>query len=184
MVYINHSGGARGSDSVWDRIGRMFGITDHHHYWHPGLPKPPLGNVQLTDEKIEEGWKRVLLANKILNRRPEKYKSLLARNWFQVKNADAVFAIGTVADNDYEVCGGTGWAVQMAIDSNKPVFVYEQNKNSWYTWIDSLPGTPGFFSPCSTPSLTQNFAGIGTREITQDGIQAIRDVYEKTLNAK
>ena len=109
----------------------MFGITDHHHYWHPGLPKPPLGNVQLTDEQIEEGWKRVLLANKILNRRPEKYKSLLARNWFQVKNADAVFAIGTVADNDYEVCGGTGWAVQMAIDSNKPVFVYDQNKNSW-----------------------------------------------------
>jgi len=33
------------------------------------------------------------------------------------------------------------------------------------------------------PSITsQNFAGIGTREIQPNGIKAIKDVYEKTFN--
>jgi hypothetical protein len=29
---------------------------------------------------------------------------------------------------------------------------------------------------------SQNFAGIGTREIKPNGIQAIKDVYKKTFN--
>jgi hypothetical protein len=33
-----------------------------------------------------------------------------------------------------------------------------------------------------TPIIkTQDFAGIGTREITEDGISAIKDVYSKTF---
>ena len=33
-----------------------------------------------------------------------------------------------------------------------------------------------------TPKIkTQNFAGIGTREITSDSIEAIKDVYKKTF---
>ncbi|HEY8364888.1 MAG TPA: hypothetical protein VIK84_04885, partial [Haloplasmataceae bacterium] len=36
------------------------------------------------------------------------------------------------------------------------------------------------FVPIETPILTKNFAGIGTREINENGKQAIRDVYEKT----
>lgn len=184
MKYTNHSGGAKGSDSVWDYFGRVYGIDDHRHYWHPGLQKPPLGNVEITDEQLEEGWKRVLLANKTLNRRPEKYKSLLARNWFQVKDSEAVFAIGTIADNSTEVNGGTGWAVQMAIDSDTDVYVFDQEKKQWYVWMEGFPGEPGKFATCSTPTLTQNFAGIGTRNINKDGIEAIKEVYRKTLEGK
>jgi hypothetical protein len=33
--------------------------------------------------------------------------------------------------------------------------------------------------PCIT---SQNFAGIGTREIQPNGIKAIKDVFEKTFN--
>jgi hypothetical protein len=29
--------------------------------------------------------------------------------------------------------------------------------------------------------MSQDFAGIGTREITADGINAIRDVFKKTF---
>jgi hypothetical protein len=33
-----------------------------------------------------------------------------------------------------------------------------------------------------TPKIrTHNFAGIGTREITADGIKAIEEVYQKTF---
>ena len=189
-IYVNHSGGAKGSDSAWDFIGRKYDITDHRHYWHRGLPKPPLGNVELTDEQIEEGWVKVLLANKKLKRKPDAYKSLLARNWFQVKNADAVFAIGSIVINKgshtshtsfvsllcenipNEVAGGTGWAVQMAIDAEKPVFVFDQDRNIWLQWKKF------HFGPCTLPKLTQNYAGIGTRNINDDGKKAIEEIYK------
>jgi len=36
---------------------------------------------------------------------------------------------------------------------------------------------------CETPKITtQNFAGIGTREIEQNGILAIKEVYKLTFN--
>jgi|LakMenEpi03Aug12_release.lakeMendotaPanAssembly.Ray.scaffolds.fasta_scaffold89380_6 hypothetical protein len=178
MEYTNHSGGAKGSDSEWDRIGREFGITEHRHYWHSGSAKPPLANIEITEAQLEEGWERVKYANKVLKRKPHAYKSLLSRNWFQVKNSEAVFAIGFLDFDPRGVAtgtdGGTGWAVQMAIDSGKSVFVFDQSKDHWYKWNRFM------FIPCETPTLTKNFAGIGTRKIGENGKRAIREVYKLT----
>jgi hypothetical protein len=63
----------------------------------------------------------------------------------------------------------------MAIDVNKPVYVFDQERNKWYTNIDKD------WVEIGTPTLTPNFAGIGTRNINQNGIKAIRDVYENTF---
>jgi hypothetical protein len=173
MKNINHSGGAKGSDTAWDMIGRRFGFHDHRHYYHGD--KTPLGNVLITEEELEEGWKHVLQANKTLRRQPHKYKSLLSRNWFQVKNANAVYAISTLSEDRTQVSGGTGWAVQMAIDNGKRVFVFDQDLERWFEWKTS------FFIECETPAITENYAGIGTRQITRKGIEAIENVYRKTL---
>jgi len=58
----------------------------------------------------------------------------------------------------------------------KPVFVFDQKDGNWYTFIDNK------FVITETPVLTPKFAGIGTREITDIGIQAIEDVYSKTIS--
>ena len=50
-------------------------------------------------------------------------------------------------------------------------------KNNWYEYNYEL----GLFKKSDIPVLTKNFAGIGTREINSLGIQAIKDVYNKTL---
>lgn len=74
----------------------------------------------------------------------------------------------------------------MGIAENKPVYVFDQLENKWYTWGDTTENEGLFprkgFIETDTPILTKNFAGIGTREINENGIQAIKDVYEKTLN--
>jgi hypothetical protein len=174
VSYINHSGGANGSDTAWDTIGHEFGVTDHRHYWHG--KQTPTGNVEITNEQLEEGWQHVKEANKTLHRKPDAYKSLLSRNWFQVKNAEAIFAIGKLA-GPKTVAGGTGWAVQMAIDARKPVNMYDQEHAQWYKYDYSQ----NLFIPQSTPVLTKNFAGIGTRELNSLGREAIKDVYKKTF---
>lgn len=177
--YTNHSGGALGADTQWDIIGAEFGMVNNKHYYSGS--KTPRGNVEITTEEFNEGRKMVMQANKTLNRRPEKYMNLLARNWAQVKYSDAIFAISSlVNEKSMIVNGGTGWAVQMAIDNNKPVYVFDQKLNKWFLLDKSLSQRPIELE--DAPQLTQNFAGIGTREINEQGKQAIRNVYEKTFN--
>ena len=105
-----------------------------------------------------------------------RLNNLIRRNWYQVRGADAVFAIGNLdkKKTGLAVEGGTGWAVQMAIDQGKPVHFFDQKSNKWYT------GNNTSLTEIDTPTLTPNFAGIGTRGITPAGRKAIEDVYKKT----
>ena len=64
----------------------------------------------------------------------------------------------------------------MAINEGKPVYVYDQVRERWFKNIN------GVWSSSDVPTLTKNFAGIGTRDINEKGIQAIKDVYAKTFN--
>ena len=181
-AYTMHSGGAEGADTLWDEMAKKYGIKSDNinHYYHGKKPNA-LANRPLTNAEFEEGKQMVMRANQTLHRRPEKYMDLLARNWMQVKNSDAMFAIGTLEGNI--VSGGTGWAVQMAIDSGKPVYVLDL-LGTFMQWDYDKKA----FVPMSeAPVLTKNFAGIGTREIsTNDTVaKTARDmvtaVFEKTL---
>lgn len=188
--YVNHSGGAVGSDSAWGDIGKQFGVASNHYYHGK---KTPNGNVEITEAEFKEGVQRVLTANKSLNRRPDRFMDLLARNWMQVKNADAVFAISTLDPKGKvtlpdgkgftPVSGGTGWAVQMAIDSQKPVFLFDQASGKWMTFSGPDPEGLGWTELGAAPALTKNFAGIGTRDINAAGKQAINDAYQATIRA-
>lgn len=168
--YVNYSGGATGSDTVWGEICGAYGV-ESLHYWHGAVT--PNGNTELTEAEFGEGIARVWRANETLHRKPDKYLDLLARNWMQVKNADEVFAIGVFKNK--MVDGGTGWAVQMAVDEGKTVHFYDQERCVWGTNRD------GVWTRSDTPVLTERFAGIGTRAINHHGIEAIKDVCTKTF---
>ncbi len=174
--YTNHSGGAVGSDTQWDVIGKEFGMITNKHYYFEGF-KTPNGNTAIPIELKKEADEKLKAANKTLGRKfptsKEYVNNLLRRNWWQVKNSDAIFAIATITDN--KVDGGTGWAVHMAIAENKPVYVFDQKINKWFTWNNNK------FIESAIPRLTKNFAGIGTREINESGKQAIRNVYEASI---
>jgi predicted NAD-dependent protein-ADP-ribosyltransferase YbiA (DUF1768 family)/alkylated DNA repair dioxygenase AlkB len=196
--FTNHSGGAAGSDTQWDIIGKEFGMVNNKHYY-TGVKGPgnaPLGNEDITDLPIAiEGASKVAQAAKQMW--GYKYTTMkdqrLIRNWAQVANSDAVFAIGTLGKEGdiwkgdeksneprkllkFAVQGGTGYAVEMAIQAGKPVYVFDQVRNQWYKNLN------GEWSKSEVPVLTKNFAGIGTREINEAGKQAIRDVYTKTFS--
>lgn len=172
--YTLHSGGAVGSDFAWGFVGEMFGLKNIKHYYY-GNPTP-YGNVHISASECIEGSDHVFKANQTLHRTSvSKYMDLLCRNWVQVKNASSVYAIGYVSINGL-VSGGTAWAVQMAIDEKKPVFVFNQYDNTWLHWDYSI----GAWRECETPILTRNFAGIGTRDLQADGLKAIINCYTKT----
>lgn len=187
--FTNHSGGALGADTQWDVIGREYGVVNHVHYWMNN--KTPNGNQEISKEDMIEGQQKVTKAARDMGRIEPSHQvrdERLIRNWSQVKYSDAVFAITSLLEEGAEMNygkkakirqgnGGTGYAVQMAINEGKPVYLYDQSKNQWYKNIN------GIWETSEVPKLTKNFAGIGTREINESGKEAIRSVYSNTFSS-
>ena len=188
---VNHSGGAKGGDMVWDTEGRKIGVTKHNHYTVDYFDK-------LSEKEKQELDKQYLEAVKFLNRGVINKASypgrLVRRDMLQANKGDAVFGItelvksgikgrkGYVNKASYSIPeGGTGYAVARGIILNKPTYVFNQsnaygNEIGWYIW-DIFSND---FIKTDTPILTKNFTGIGSQEINDTGKQAIWDVYNKT----
>lgn len=177
MSYICHSGGCPGSDMKWENEGNKYGVKTIA-YSFGGHKQEGKNREILSTEQLNEGFQNVLIANKVIKRYPQgqaRYiQNLLARNWFQVKNSETVFAVGKFLD-EQKVSGGTGWAVQMAVDSKKPVFVFDQEKNQWHKYHYDYQR---FIVIEYIPALTENFAGIGTRDINDNGMVAIEQILK------
>ena len=201
--YTNHSGGAIGGDTLWDAIGKEHGITNHNHYYQ-GRPTS-LGNTPISQAEADEAIPHLRQAAATMGRpfsERSSYVNLLKRNWQQVKNADGIYAATTInkGSKGYKPTpnvadGGTGWAIHMAIHQGKPVHVFEPRDRKWYTWNRDQ----NQFVEEGTPTLTKNYAGIGSRELHKPGTKfpasdlsqadidaaksAIREVHEKTFRS-
>jgi hypothetical protein len=181
--FVNHSGGAPGADSVWGEVGNIYGVESRHYYEEGN--KTSKGNTPISQEESDEAIPHLQEASKTMGRRLNlnaDYAHLLKRNWQQVKGGDEVFAVATIGKGSRGfqgtpnvVDGGTGWAVHMAINNGKPVHVFDEQDGKWHTWQD------GQFVEEDTPTLTPNFAGIGSRKMGVEGQKAIRDIYKNTM---
>lgn len=174
-----NSGGAHGADTVFENECLKNNIPVIAWSFKEHNTKS-LNKKVLTKDELDEGFEHVKEANKSLKRNiygmSVYIKNLLSRNWFQVKYSDTIYAIAAIQNNMKIVQGGTGWACQKAIDNNKEIYVFDQLKNNWfkYNYSNEL-----FEIYNDTPELVDRFAGIGTREINENGINAIKKLFEK-----
>lgn len=189
------SGGAEGADVYFKNIAEQHGITEQYHFYY--REQTPYGTFRISDQAYLEGVDKVRdVVNVIRNgRMPEGRRlELTARNWYQVKYADAIYAVSFIVPNLMQergeegyvnmsgkqiVSGGTGYAVEMAIQRGLPVYVYNQFDmynipEGWYTW-DYVANE---FVPCEKPKLVTHFAGIGSRELLDSGKKAIESLFE------
>jgi hypothetical protein len=177
MNYTCHTGGASGSDSIFsnESIKKGFNVKAYSFKGHNTKSN---NRVILSDEELKEGFEHIKKTNKRLNRNilnaAPYTKNLIARDWFQVKYADAIFAIGSF-ETQSTVAGGTGYATSCAVDEKKPIYFFEQNDNQWY-YYDYQSDKFEIFE--SIPKLTENFAGIGTRDINDNGVKAIVSLFQ------
>ena len=56
-------------------------------------------------------------------------RKILQTIWYQVNNGQEIYVIGTVLD-DGTVRGGTGWGAEFAKLCNKPLHVFDQEKDA------------------------------------------------------
>lgn len=195
LEYCLHSGGTYGTDNLFGDYCTQYGIEQKHYYCgEKSQTNAPLGNTMVTDEDMLEGQKEAARAAKFLwGYQYETMKDFrLVRNWSQIKYCDAVFAIGYAGLKDEPVttwndnrkyvrdcvAGSTGYAVAMAILHNKPVYVYFQDFDVWakYSYEEET-----YIQIDYIPKLTNNFAGIGSRNVTNNGAKAIKQLFVNTF---
>jgi len=222
-TFTSYSGAAKGGDTVWNDKGKKYNIGKQVNYVPDTLQKLDENQRKIVEDAYQQAVKD--LGRKLLpydwnnpNKKDENDKSiyfaggLVRRDFLQAKASDAIFAISDIILPNEEgkpvkgkrysnkinkaiVDGGTGYAVQMAINLGKPVYVFHQGSNKdnsteigWYKWESEYNllrenTNKGKFVKVDTPILTEKFAGIGTREINEAGKQAIEDVYNKTFKS-
>lgn len=193
MKYTCHSGGCDGADLAWEAVCDEYDIPTIS-YSFPGHHHKGSSPYVMSEEELLEGWSAVKVADNSLKRGVRRFeipkydvtesyvRNLLCRNWFQVKHSHAIMAVGMLK-NDTQAEGGTGWAVQMGIDIARPVYFFEQDESHWYRYQYELKR---FVKWYEIPPLVkyQDFAGIGTRRLNDNGMEAILEVVKHNFGVR
>jgi hypothetical protein len=99
--------------------------------------------------------------------------------WYQVNNGQEIYVIGTILD-DGTVRGGTGWGAEFAKLCNKPLQVFDQAKDGWFTWAD---GEWRAHAAGAGPVIThRHFTGTGTRTLEANGVRAIEALFARSFS--
>lgn len=176
------SGGAPGSDEQWGMMAGRLGHKVLHWSFEGHRTAVPEGDrVQLSQVLLNQADVALARANVSLGRhwpsRNPDTNNLLRRNWYQVKDTRAVYAVG-VMEAGHRIKGGSAWAIQMYMDRflidgedinqcqlyfcHQPTGVWWEWRGKWSMRINAPPVPKGIWT------------GIGTRDLTSDGKWQIR----------
>jgi hypothetical protein len=197
LVNIQISGGCTGSDYCWNENARSNEITfilsfEGHFPKIPEQKKSKTKIVKLSKTELESGVQILKITNKKLKRRVNfsslgYVQKLLIRNYFAVKYATSVYAIGFFekkkCKDSVNIRGGTAWGCQAYIEMNKgntfrkKLFFFDQDTSKWFQclvdrdkvlWDNiSLP-----------PKPSKYYCAIGTRNLRKNGMLAIKKLLK------
>jgi hypothetical protein len=104
-------------------------------------------------------------------------RKVLQTLWYQVNSGQEIYVIGTILD-DKTVRGGTGWGAEFAKLCNKPLHVFDQDKDRWFLWN----GADWEDVDQSGPVITHpHFTGTGTRTLKASGKRAIEALFARSF---
>ncbi|QTA79074.1 Uncharacterized protein dnl_13230 [Desulfonema limicola] len=171
------SGGHKGAETEFGRHAQIWGIKEVNYTFEGHTVERSQNLVVLSQEELKKGDISMEIVSKRMCRtyaKTDKIRKVIQSIFHMVNNGYQVFAIGWIQP-DNTVKGGTGWGVELAKLFNRPVSVYDQDRKSWFSWKDNnwVQDTPAISD--------KSFAGTGTRNISNDGIQAIKDLFERSF---
>ena len=197
---ICFSGGAYGAESVWEMYSYRNGhktvvITfDGHH----SISEPTHSTLKiLTKNELKRADKYLDEANIYLNRKNYK-QNLIRRTYFIIENASKCYAVvldigDKTPTNKHmpRIIGGTSWGCIMFIlkhikniETKKkiPLYIYAENKEVWVTPQITMENGKIInieYIETDPPKPSGQYAGIGSRDITEVGSNAIQELFKK-----
>ncbi len=171
------SGGHKGAEAEFGRCAQRWGLREvtlsfegHQMEWSQDVRV-------LSPEELAKGDVSMEIVSQRLGRsytNIQQIRRVVQSLFHMVKETYEVYVVGWIQP-DGTVQGGTGWGVELAKFFNRPVWVYDQEKKGWFNW-------DGQGWKAGTPSLPERpFAGTGTRNLSEDGRQAIQQLFERSF---
>ena len=172
-----YSGGANGSESAFGEACESWGVHEVNFTFEGHKQVRSRGRYELSPRELAAGDVSLVYVSRRLNRTYSEgslIRRVLQTLWHMVSRSQQVFVIGQIQE-DGTVVGGTGWSVELARMWNKSLWVYDQDQKGWFYWNGErwMPGTPLITSI--------HFTGTGTRYLTDDGRQAIEDLFARSF---
>lgn len=171
------SGGHKGAEAEFGRLAEQWGIQEVNFSFDGHEIERTRGVRVLSPAELEKGNVSMEIVSIRVGRnfsKAEKIRKVIQSIFHMVNNGYRVIAVGWIQP-DNTVKGGTGWGVELAKLFNRPVSVYDQDRTGWFTWKDN-----GWVP--QQPLITdKTFAGTGTRNLTDDGRKALRELFEASF---
>ena len=178
---ILFSGGAPGAEASFGENAEKFGIEEVNFTFEGHRIVRARGLRVLNHEELRNGDVSLEYVSRLMNRRYSEspvIRKILQSIWYQINSGQEIYVIGEVLD-DNTVKGGTGWGAEFAKLCNKPLHVFDQAKDAWFTWnkVEWTRRTQE-----DLPVISHlHFTGTGTRFLEENGKKAIEGLFERSF---
>jgi hypothetical protein len=175
---ILFSGAAPGAEAAFGDCAERHGIEEVNFTFDGHTEARRRGIRVLNHEELQAGDVSLEYVSKLMNRRytdSPTLRKVLQTIWYQVNHGQEIYVVGVILP-DGTVRGGTGWGAEFAKLCNKPLYVFDEEKNGWFAWTHSEWKAQG------VPKITHpHFTGTGTRRIHDAGTKAIDALFENSF---
>jgi len=174
-----YSGGLKGAETAFGEAAEKWSVKEVNFCYSGQKTHRQKNLAVLSDSELKRGDISMELVSQMMRRtyyETDKIRKVLQTIFHMVNKGHQVFVIGTILE-DNTVKGGTGWAVELAKLFNRPLSVYDQEKGNWYSWKQ------GAWIQ-DTPEIEHaTFVGSGTRNLSENGRQAIEELFESAFGS-
>ncbi len=172
------SGGATGTEQFFGAQAEASGIEEVNSSFEGHQIERRRGVRVLTSEELALKDVSLTYVSKLMGReftRAPLFRKVLQSICWQVSSGQEVVVVGTIQP-DNTVKGGTGWGAEFAKICNKPLLVFDQERNEWFTWSQED------WTQTTDPILTHTrFTATGTRFLEANGRKAIADLFARSF---
>jgi hypothetical protein len=180
---ILFSGGAPGAESAFGEAAERHGVEEVNFTFEGHTMARHRGVRVLNHEELQSGDVSLEYVSRLMHRRytdAPTIRRVLQTLWYQVNHGQEIYVVGAILD-DGTVRGGTGWGAEFAKLCNKPLFVFDQDKDGWFEWTGSAwAPRPGGDAPVVTHP---HFTGTGTRSPRPNALAAIEALFARSFGA-
>lgn len=181
---ILYSGGAAGAEAEFGANAEKFGIEEVNFTFDGHKIERMRGFRYLNHEELQAGDVSLEYVSRLMSRRysdSPAFRKILQSIWYQINKGQEIYVIGEILE-DKTVRGGTGWGAEFAKLCNKPLYVFDQQRNAWFKWDQKDWGE---LKGDDQPAVTHiHFTGTGTRQLEENGRRAISELFQRSFASK
>lgn len=178
---ILFSGAAPGAEAEFGACAERHGIEEVNFTFEGHTEARRRGIRVLNHEELQAGDVSLEYVARLMNRRYTEsptLRKILQTLWYQVNSGQEIYVVGVILE-DGTVRGGTGWGAEFAKLCNKPLCLFDQERDGWFQWTgrdwQAFGGTPVIAHP--------HFTGTGTRSIRENGVRAIEALFTTSFES-